>query len=168
MTSRSKWIPIFCVGLLDLSASLYSPDFTSMSQPKPTPGDTENGSLFPLDSKLDQVIENEEESYLDPSRHDLSGNIRDSSGDDDRRRKRRELFCFHCHRMETHLLAPRFGVIYSFLIGLTLGLVKLIGPYYCRCCSHGRFLGWDQVHPKYWLHQRRLRKHSKARKSRRR
>jgi hypothetical protein len=115
-------------------------------------------------SEFEKLIEASEGDYTDPSRQDLGD--RWNSDDDRNKTKRRELFCFHCNRLEAHSPATRFGAFHSFLIGLTLGLVKIIGPYYCRCCGHRRFLGSDRIHPKYWIHQRRLRKLSKGRRSR--
>lgn len=115
--------------------------------------------------EFEDLITANEKGYLDPSKYDLTGDKRDPD-EDLNKTKRRELFCFHCHRPEMHSRATRFGFVYSFLIGLTLGLIKVIGPYYCRCCGHRRFLGSDRIHPKYWLHRRRLQKHGTGRRSR--
>jgi hypothetical protein len=100
------------------------------------------------------------DDYLDPSHHDLTGDSRDPE-EELGAAQRRTLFCFHCHRPETHSLATRHSPIYSFLIGLSLGLVKLLGPFYCRCCGHRRLMASDRLHPKFWLHTRHLRKKTK-------
>lgn len=118
--------------------------------------------------EFESLIEDNSDAkhYIDPGRHDLTQD-RQEPQEDWNRSKRRELFCFHCNRFESHAPALRYRWQYSFLIGLTLGLIKLLGPYFCRCCGHRRFIGSDRINPKYLLYQMRMRKHSARRRSRR-
>ncbi len=109
------------------------------------------------------LVSSARDNYLDPSKHDLTGDRYDTD-EDLLKSKKRELFCFHCNRLETHAPAARYGWIYSFLVGLTIGLIKLIGPFYCRCCGHRRYLNSDRLHPKFILLQRQL--NQKRRRSR--
>jgi hypothetical protein len=146
MTNSIAFQPIFSPNLLFTTSSSgddFHPEFESL-----------------IDDNTD------DESYFDPSRHDLTQDSNDPQ-EDCNRSKRRDLFCFHCNRMESHAPALRYRWQYSFLIGMTLGLIKLLGPYFCRCCGHRRFIGSDRFNPKYLLYQMRLRRHSKRRRSRR-
>jgi hypothetical protein len=139
-----------------ISTTLTDSLFSSVS----TPG----GELPP---EFDQLIQQDkEESYLDPSHHDLTQDHRGAQ-DPWYRSKRRQLFCFHCNRAESHAPALRHQWQYSFLIGMTLGLIKFLGPYFCRCCGHRRFIGSDRLNPKYWLYQRRLRRGKRRNRTRR-
>lgn len=61
------------------------------------------------------------------------------------------LRCFHCNRPEKHFLAYRRRWYYSYLTGLTLGLITLIGPFKCRCCGANRLSRIEWLHPKIWL-----------------
>ena len=73
-------------------------------------------------------------------------------------RKRIGIFCFNCNRREGHFLYRQNSWYYSYLIGLTFGLIKIIGPYQCQCCGARRFMCAD------WLHSRYLRKKQDDRK----
>jgi hypothetical protein len=77
-----------------------------------------------------------------------AGNI-DSQG---RRihRKRREIYCFSCNRLEGHFLWKQHFWYYSFLTGLTFGFVKWIGPFQCQCCGHRRLMSANMLSPRYW------------------
>jgi hypothetical protein len=108
---------------------------------------------------------NVRDDYLDPSVHDLNS-VNQDPDHDLNKTQHRTLFCFHCNRLETHSPATHFSWRYSFLIGLTLGLVKFIGPYYCRCCGQRRLLGFDRFHPYYLLHLRHSIEPHRRRKNR--
>ena len=55
-------------------------------------------------------------------------------------RKRVGIFCFNCNRREGHFLHRENRWYYSYLIGLTFGLIKIIGPLQCQCCGARRLM----------------------------
>ncbi|MDB4371011.1 hypothetical protein N9Z44_02810, partial [Mariniblastus sp.] len=50
-------------------------------------------------------------------------------------RPRKRLHCFNCNRSEGHFLAHKNRWFYSYLLGLTFGLISFIGPFRCQCCG---------------------------------
>ena len=68
-----------------------------------------------------------------------------------RSRKRRKLFCFHCNRPEGHFLSAQYRWYYSFAVGMTFGLVKIIGPYQCQCCGAKRLMFANWLNLRYWF-----------------
>lgn len=64
-------------------------------------------------------------------------------------RVRRRLHCFQCNRIEGHFLGAQSRWFYSFLLGLTFGLVKLFGPYQCQCCGGKRLMFSNSLNPRY-------------------
>lgn len=73
-------------------------------------------------------------------------------------RKNFKLFCFECNRMEYHHPAAQHRWYYSYLVGLTYGLVLLFGPFQCQCCGHSRLMKRDKLNIRWWLHYHRDRK----------
>lgn len=83
-------------------------------------------------------------------------------------RRERLLYCFRCHREDYHFHAFRGRWYFNLLVGLTFGLIFLVGPYRCRCCGGVRLMNRDPLSPRYWLHSRRLgAARSRRRKARR-
>ena len=102
-------------------------------------------------TKTNEELEYEYEDEFD---NDLDDEFDDSPDAVRRRnRKRLRLFCFHCNRPEGFYHANRGTWMYSYLIGLTFGLSRWIGPFKCRCCGHRRFFKTDRLHPKMWIKQ---------------
>ena len=81
-------------------------------------------------------------------------------------RSRRRLFCFQCNRPEGHFLASERRWFYSFLLGLTFGIINLFGPYRCQCCGAVRMMAFNAINPRYWF--RTSRHHSLAKQKKRR
>lgn len=67
-------------------------------------------------------------------------------------RKRRYLICFSCNRVEGHFLVTGRRWFFSYLLGLSFGLILLIGPYRCQCCGASRLMYFESLNPRYWLH----------------
>ncbi len=65
------------------------------------------------------------------------------------RRKRKRIYCFSCNRQEGHSLWKQHFWYYSFLSGLTFGVIKLFGPFQCQCCGHRRLMSVDMLSPRY-------------------
>ncbi len=65
-------------------------------------------------------------------------------------RARRRMHCFECNRKEGHFLASQRRWFYSFLLGLTFGLIKIVGPYQCQCCGSKRLMMFNQLNPRFW------------------
>lgn len=66
-------------------------------------------------------------------------------------RSRRRLFCFDCNRREDHSITTQRRWFYSFLLGLTFGMIYLIGPYRCNCCGAKRLMAFDSLNAWYWV-----------------
>ena len=66
-----------------------------------------------------------------------------------RNRKRRKLHCFGCNRQEGHYLSQQGRWFYSYMIGLTFGLMRLIGPFRCQCCGSQRLMWTDKANLRY-------------------
>ena len=73
-------------------------------------------------------------------------------------RPRKRLHCFNCNRSESHFLAHKNRWFYSYLLGLTFGLITFIGPFRCQCCGDQRFFSTDRLHPRTWLQSPVVRK----------
>ncbi len=69
-------------------------------------------------------------------------------GESTGRASRLRMFCFFCNRMESHFYTYRKMQRFPFLVGATLGLIYLYGPFTCRCCGHHRRFRYDAIHPK--------------------
>jgi len=80
-------------------------------------------------------------------------------------RKRKRLYCFSCNRPEGHSLWKQHFWYYSFLSGLTFGVVKLFGPFQCQCCGHRRLMSVDLLSPRYLYRSFVLRKAGGGRKT---
>lgn len=63
----------------------------------------------------------------------------------------RRMYCFNCHRDESFFTTYRGHWLYSFLKGISLGLISFCGPFTCRCCGHRRLFWPDKLHPQRWL-----------------
>ncbi len=88
--------------------------------------------------------------YLDPAVHELTDDKLENYGNKGKSRSF-DLFCFHCNRPEWHVRASVYRWGYLFLVGLTFGLIKYIGPYYCKCCGHPRLMWSNNTNPRFWL-----------------
>ncbi|MEZ6094891.1 MAG: hypothetical protein R3C03_11770 [Pirellulaceae bacterium] len=77
---------------------------------------------------------------------------------------RRLLFCFHCHRREYHFHTLRKKSVFPLLIGMTLGMLSVIGPYRCYCCGNHRLFNFDSLHPRTLYEHWRFRKSSRKRR----
>ena len=84
-------------------------------------------------------------------------------------RSRQVMMCFECNRKEGHFLASQNRWFYSYLIGMTLGLIFLVGPYQCQCCGSKRLMIHNMLNPKYWVrslrHGQPVRSKKKKRKA---
>lgn len=63
------------------------------------------------------------------------------------------IYCFACHRMEYHYSTLKGKSYHYLLVGLTFGLALIFGPYRCRCCGHRRFVRYNSLNPRFWLHR---------------
>jgi len=79
-------------------------------------------------------------------------------------RNRIGIFCFNCNRREGQFLYRQNRWYYSFLIGMTFGLIKIIGPFQCQCCGARRFMCSDWISLRYLLKLHRDRKISRSKK----
>ena len=59
------------------------------------------------------------------------------------------LFCFHCNRPEAHYNTLKHRWYYWTLNGMTFSLIRLLGPFRCRCCGHKRLLSGNKYHPQF-------------------
>lgn len=78
---------------------------------------------------------------------------RESTTPSGSRSKRRKLICFACNRMEGHFLVAGRRWFFSFLLGLSFGLVLVFGPYRCQCCGTDRWMAFDSLNLRYWFRQ---------------
>lgn len=76
--------------------------------------------------------------------------------------KNRKLYCFSCHRQESHFFAFKGRSHYYLMVGLTFGLIVLFGPYRCRCCGHKRLCRHNVLNIRYHLHRRKYTKPSRS------
>ncbi|HMP77917.1 MAG TPA: hypothetical protein PKD54_00560 [Pirellulaceae bacterium] len=60
------------------------------------------------------------------------------------------MYCFRCHRMERHATALSSRWYYSYLVGITFGMIWLLGPFRCRCCTSLRWFRFEWMHPRRW------------------
>jgi hypothetical protein len=60
------------------------------------------------------------------------------------------LFCFNCNRDERHVLADHRRWFYSYLVGMTFGLIKIVGPFRCQCCGARRLMSSDKTNLRFW------------------
>jgi len=65
-------------------------------------------------------------------------------------RKDRTLFCFRCHREDRHFHGMRRRWYYNFVLGFSLGLLYIVGPFRCRCCGGWRLMCHDLLSPRFW------------------
>lgn len=83
------------------------------------------------------------------------------------RRVQKTLYCFHCNRKESHVPIKSYNRLSSFILGMTFGLTRLIGPFYCRCCGNSRLFWADWVNPRYHWIQWQYHRVAKRRRRRR-
>ena len=105
-----------------------------------------------------------EDATVDEQPDEFYDGLDDEILDDHRAhpKKRKWLFCFHCNRPESHALYRQNRWYYSFLIGLTFGLVRLIGPFQCQCCGATRLMSSNFTSLSYWFRKFRDRKKAAA------
>ena len=72
----------------------------------------------------------------------------------------RKLYCFSCHRQESHYFALKGKAHYYLMAGMTFGLILLFGPYRCRCCGHKRLCKYNFLNIRYHIHRRKYTKTS--------
>ena len=82
--------------------------------------------------------------------------------------RRTRMFCFECNRQEGHSIAGENRFVFSFLVGLTLGLIYIVGPYICQCCGAQRLFRFDNLNPFYWFQSAKQIRSSSGRRRRRR
>lgn len=84
-----------------------------------------------------------------------------------RRSKKQKIFCFNCNRQEFHIMAFKGTWLHSFLLGMSFGLIRFVGPYRCTCCGKKRAMYADfcsvSYHLRMW-NQRRLSSTTRRRK----
>ena len=145
-----------------------------MNQESPTPHREENllaPQSFPsmevsgveFDKKFDELL-------TDDSADDLDEDFEDELASEIGRRqsrKRKGMYCFHCHRQEGHFLASGSRWYYSFLIGMTFGLIRLVGPFQCLCCGAKRLMFADWANLRFLMRDKGVVANSKAPRSRR-
>ena len=90
-------------------------------------------------------------------------NFSQDSGKKKKKKKRFKIFCFSCNRPEYHSMKSKKGRIYSYLLGMTFGLLTFIGPFTCVCCGSSRFWCRNWLNPRYWF--RNFKKKSKRKSS---
>lgn len=66
-------------------------------------------------------------------------------------RKTIRMKCFECNRPEGHHLAARSRWFYSFSVGMTFGLILLVGPFQCQCCGSSRLMARNELNLRYWM-----------------
>lgn len=112
---------------------------------------TDADNVYPLDELLaadraaDEVNSNVDDELEEELEHQLGKH---------RSRKRKKLHCFHCHRYEGHFLSSENRWYYSFLLGLTFGLVRIVGPFQCQCCGQRRLMTADRLNIRYLFRDR--------------
>ena len=62
-----------------------------------------------------------------------------------------KLLCFTCSQTQEHFNVAKSTGYYPFFIGISLGLVALVGPFRCSICSKRRFSRLNFLHPKYYF-----------------
>jgi hypothetical protein len=89
----------------------------------------------------------------------------DHGGSGSRRKRRKWMFCFHCNRPEGHFVAFRGSWLYSFVTGMTFGLIKFVGPYKCQCCGKNRLMSSNFLNPKWHFKEAKNRTASRSSRS---
>ncbi len=108
-----------------------------------------------LDSLDDSPADSDDATDIDDST-ELADEFEDKLDEtefepDGRKRKKTRIFCFECNRLEGHSLYVRSRWFYSYLLGLTFGLVTIVGPYQCQCCGQKRLMCRDFLNLRYWF-----------------
>ncbi len=139
---------------IDLESAEIHPNFDSEDAdqfPQNENVDAEQAALESGVTSIEESTDGDEEDFLDePSRT--------------RSRKRRKLFCFNCNRPEGHFYFYQDRWYYSFLVGLTFGLIKILGPFQCQCCGSKRWMIANWLNPGFLEVQSRLNKKSSSSK----
>lgn len=145
-----------------------------MNQESPSPRREENllaPELSPsmeisnaeFDKKFDELLTDDSASDLDEDFEDeLASEIGARHA-----RKRKGMHCFHCHRHEGHFLASASRWYYSYLVGLTFGLIRLVGPFQCQCCGAKRLMFADWANLRYLMRDKGALGNPKSSRSRR-
>ena len=103
-----------------------------------------------FDPQSDALAENElDDAGYEASRSDDSSDL-ESVERGKRRRRHVRLFCFSCNRYEGHSVASRNRMLYSFAVGLSLGLYYFLGRFSCHCCGSVRLARRDWLNPRFW------------------
>ena len=120
--------------------------------------DFENSSgLEPESARLEDATD--VELGNDQYEHDDGYDYDDEYEDDEYELKERsrstrkiiQLYCFACNRIERHSRSAGRRWLYSYLLGLTVGLIFLVGPYRCHCCGAKRLMCTNVLNPRYWF-----------------
>jgi hypothetical protein len=61
------------------------------------------------------------------------------------------IYCFRCHQNNEHYNVIKGTTYYFFLFGITFGLISLLGPFRCSCCSKKRLGAANFLNPKYFF-----------------
>lgn len=126
-----------------------------------SPGNPRSESVPDRRIAIEEEFEDEDfedEDFIDPEEYDEFGYRTHPS------RKRIGIFCFNCNRREGQFLFRQNRWYYSYLIGLTFGLIKIVGPYQCQCCGARRLMCSDWISLQYLLRRYRDRKVSRSKK----
>lgn len=111
----------------------------------------------------DHILPNDDQLLADSDENYEDDNFSHDSGRKKKKKKRFKMFCFSCNRPEYHSLKAKKGRIYSYLLGMTFGLLTFIGPFTCVCCGNYRFWCRNWLNPRFWF--RNLGKKKSKRKS---
>ncbi len=68
----------------------------------------------------------------------------------------RVLYCFRCHRDDRHFHGLRGTWYFNIVLGFSLGLILLLGPFRCRCCGGWRMMSHDMLSPRFWMESLRF------------
>ncbi|MEM7456314.1 MAG: hypothetical protein AAF456_18345 [Planctomycetota bacterium] len=99
----------------------------------------------------DEILDEDEYVYEDEEEEEDD----DEELDDKQAKTRRRLFCFSCNRTEAHYQSYRRRWYYSFVVGMTFGLMHGVGPFRCKCCGNSRLMISDGLNPRYWFRSSR-------------
>ncbi len=97
-----------------------------------------------------------------------SGTLLSESRQPRKRSKKRKIYCFNCNRQEFHIMAYKGTWLHSFLVGMTFGATRVLGPYRCTCCGRKRAMFADYCSLSYHWRMYTERRLSKTGRRRRR
>lgn len=128
---------------------------SATNQPAPPVKSSEDdgGEYYANEDELDRELADEFYGQDDEQYDDEDDDFEDDvvhSPRVKRSRRRKGLFCFNCNRKEGHFLAKQHRWYYSYLVGLTFGLIKFVGPFQCQCCGSNRLMNTNSTNLRFW------------------